>query len=342
MENQRGAWLVLNGVALVAFSIMCAVLAPLGPNPLALLLLPVTVGYLYGRGRHRLAVAMVVCGVATVAGVVADLVSSTEFSWALKPAAGAVVVWYGLAGVAGLALGFGITRGWTYGRTFAATLGILFSATLLFIARFWSGWMASAQQVQTAFDASLRRGALGKGMKPGELDAARQRLESVLIAHWADISIGFMFAFTALVLACIVVGVNRWLRGRPGVAGLRTGFLEIRMPDWLVWIVIAVAGLWFANQRWPHDMLRMITWNTAICLAVLYWLSGLAVILYVLRAVRAHAAVVVAVVLLVFLLQIHLMVSMFGLFDTWADFRRRIDEAIAARKERENRGDDDW
>ena len=100
----------------------------------------------------------------------------------------------------------------------------------------------------------------------------------------------------------------------------------------------------FIEQQWPNTALRTLCWNTALGLAAVYWLNGLSVLAYALGGVRAHPLMTVGAVLTFFYLLYCdpvLVVSLVGLFDTWGDFRRKIDAIVTARRLREQSDEDD-
>jgi hypothetical protein len=158
--------------------------------------------------------------------------------------------------------------------------------------------------------------------------------------HWAYMNLGMLFGFVLLAATVLVALVGRRLE-RMGVEAGPTGrFRTMRAPEWLVWFAIALALLWFADQRWPNDMLRMVAWNGAIGMAFLYGLNGFSILLYALAAFKVGPFVYYAVLFGVLFLNAYPAVCAVGFFDTWWDFRQRIEQAIEARRRNADSGDD--
>ncbi len=117
-------------------------------------------------------------------------------------------------------------------------------------------------------------------------------------------------------------------------------FRAMRPPEWLVWCVIATALLWFADWRWPSEALRLVSWNAALGLVGIYWLNGLSVLVYGLWAWKPHPLTAAAIVLALLLLRLIYLLSIAGLFDTWGDFRKKVDEMMAVRNLRDHPHDE--
>jgi len=126
---------------------------------------------------------------------------------------------------------------------------------------------------------------------------------------------------------------------------LAGGFRNFRPPDWLVWAAILSALGFFAYGRWPVALVRNVSWNAAIALAAVYWLNGLAVLVFALSALRLRPFLAAAIFLgMVVYPGTHAVFCGVGFFDTWAEFRPRLRRAIAARRARERereRNEDD-
>jgi uncharacterized protein YybS (DUF2232 family) len=92
-----------------------------------------------------------------------------------------------------------------------------------------------------------------------------------------------------------------------------------RMPDWVVWLVIAAGAMMIV----PEEIVKIIGLNTLIVLLFLYLLQGLSIVQFffkkknIPRYLRAlfYALIVLYQYLLVF-------ISAIGLFDIWVDFRK--------------------
>jgi hypothetical protein len=158
--------------------------------------------------------------------------------------------------------------------------------------------------------------------------------------HWAETAVGVAFV-NALYASVIIASLTAWwLRRTGGVFQLSGSFKDMRVPDWAAWVLIAAALLWYADQRNPTEWMRIASWNTGLALFGLYWLNGLSIAAYAVAAFKPNPFMLAALTLAAFFLSVLPLLIVPGLFDTWADFRRKMDELLAARQLREESGDD--
>lgn len=150
----------------------------------------------------------------------------------------------------------------------------------------------------------------------------------------ANLGFGLVFGLIVLLAVLLVVSVSRRLR----LEGLRTPgrFRDMRAPDWLVWLAIATALLWLADQHWQQPWMRLVSWNAAQGLEMVYGINGVSIAVYAVGVLtkgppRFQAALVVLVVAL-----FRPAIAFFGLFDTWLDFRRKADQLAEARRARQS------
>jgi hypothetical protein len=245
-------------------------------------------------------------------------------------------VFYTLLAGAGIPLGLGIALRWTYGWTVAVVAGFLYAVIAVAFISVWPEWVA---QSQAAWDVLLHELRDATTDSEGESAAAMARMVVWMKEHWAAVGLG-LWLWPVVIAACSGVSVvSGWLRRRWNTAGLRGSFREMRTSEWLVWTTILVALMCFADQRWPELGLRVISWNSAVALAAIYWLNGLSIFVFTLDALRTHFLLVATMVLLFVWAMPHPLLCAIGLFDTWADFRGRLHKAIAARKHREQSDD---
>lgn len=123
----------------------------------------------------------------------------------------------------------------------------------------------------------------------------------------------------------------------------RGSFRQMRTPEWVVWIAIALAGLWFFDRAWPNAAVRLVTWNAAFALSAVYWVNGTSILMYAFGAFQPGVLVCCASVMILLMLGVHPVLCAVGFFDTWSNFRRTVDRVIAARErgERMNNSEDD-
>jgi len=262
-------------------------------------------------------------------------------------AAAALAVWIGsgtvyetvfstlLAGV-GFPLGLGISLRWTYGWTVAAVAGFLYAVIAGAFLLVWPDWVA---QSQAAWDILLQEFRSSTTESNSESMAAMALIAGWMKENWAAVGLG-LWLWPVIVAACLgVSAASARLRRRWSLAGFPGSFREMRTSEWLVWAAIVVAMMCLADQRWPGLGLRAVSWNSAVALAVIYWLNGFSIFVFALDALRPHFLLVASMVLVFVWAMPHPLLCAIGLFDTWADFRRRLNKAIAARNHREQSDD---
>jgi MFS family permease len=256
--------------------------------------------WLAGERRKSLALALLV---AVMAGV-------------LFGSLGAGVS-FGLITLLGCLTGTLAERGWTYGWQLTALTAIVFSAMALVLAIAW-------QDMRHEMTIFLNQRVAELKEQP-EADYRWMDIIQWYDLNFAYVGVGSVFASVLLPTALMLNLVERQqalLHG--GRRRKTTGFQRMRLPDWLVWVAIAVALLWFLDQRWPNDVVRFAAWNAALALSSIYWLGGLAILLYGLAVLNASLPVSLLVVTGLMLLGLMHLLGFIGLFDTWYDFRVRL------------------
>ncbi len=292
--------------------VLASVLAALELHPLAMALYPVPVALYWAAGMRGRSLGLV-----AGAGAAAGLAT-------LSPVAVAVYV---IAADVGVLIGVACARQWRFGRTVAGVTAIVF---VLVAAGMLADWQESRKAASIFLSARI---ADIEQMAPDETaaaDAAKADMLRWFDANWPYLSLGMVFG-SVLVLATALVGwVSARMRriGAPAPRGL---FREMRVPETLVWLAIALALMWFADQRWPNDVLRLITWNSAVSLAFVYWMNGFSILVFALSAFRVNPFLFYAVLFGMFILNVQPVLCAVGLFDTWWDFRQRFARAAEAR-----------
>ena len=309
-------------LAFAGAAAFCAAFSSQGANPVAPLPFALMVAVYWATNRTWLGGAAIGCAVVLGAFVT------------LRVQAG---LFYGLFLGAGVLLGAGIRREWTFGSLVATVTAWTFGVFAAFVAFLltWPGWVRQAASSYEALVVQAREAAETAG---AQQENALKVFRWLLLDHWADVSLGLMFA-SLLVCAASATGVTAvWVRLRHGLPGPRTTFGKMRPPEWLVWPTILCAVLWFVEQYAPNALLQAVTWNTAIGVAAIYWLNGLSLVVYTVRRLQPHVFVTIALVLVMMYAGVWLL-SFFGLFDTWWEFRAKVDRLVALRdKLREGRG----
>jgi len=292
-----------------------------GLEPLALLLFPIPVGVHWAQSRYREALGLVgVAALAGFAGTGGSLVMAAVF----------VVV-----ADTGLLLGVAVNRRWSFGQCVAAMTAVLFVLGAANMLLAWDARMELLHRFMDARIASLEQEARNLAEREQELDEYGVML--IESTAWMKenakyLLLGGFFGLVLMVSTGFTAFYQRLVEGA-GTGRLRGSFASMRVSEWMVWLVIAIAGLWLIDYYWESDALRMFTWNAALGLGVVYWINGLSILTYTLLALQWNPILNVAIMMLV-LLQFSTVLPAFGLFDTWYDFRAKLDNALAAYRAR--------
>ena len=300
-------------LALVVYGVVLALF-----GQLALIIAPLPIAVAMARGQGRLAGGylgtLVVVGVAGPVGALGLLVS----------------------GALGAAAGWGMRRRLAYS---GLVIGVAALAVGLNALSVLVQWDETVEEVNSSYEElGLHiEDAVEEGLS--EQTIANLRVRHWLLGHWDDVYLGMTFS-GMLVLACMVVGATaKWLSLRDKVVP-SGAFMTFRPSDWLVWLLIGAALLWYADYRWPAVGFRFLSWNAGFAIAGVYWLDGLAILMYAVAALRPNALVLVAIVASLVLFGLAPLLAILGLFDTWGDFRPRLDRFLEKRKSREDSHDD--
>jgi len=320
--------------ALLVLGFLLTVITPEpGPSAMSFALFPIPVAIAVVRRRFNFVHALFACaavsgaaGVAMRVGVLQPDAVPDSGERVLRAALAAV--FYIFVAFAGVPLGWGILSRWSYGRTVALVTAVAFAVVLPM--NIW-GWPVINEQcmdVLDGFEARLDRSPDAAGE-----EAVEQQLESLawIREHNVDLWFGLVCFGTVLAGACVALSLtSAVLRVWFGEPGPTSSFAEMRPPDWLAWIVIVVALLFFVEQRWPADWLRAGVWNTAFALGVIYWLNGLSVLAFTSNTLHPNMLVFAIVMFVLLALGLIPIFCMAGLFDTWFDFRTRVTKLAEA------------
>ncbi|MCC6152665.1 MAG: DUF2232 domain-containing protein [Candidatus Hydrogenedentes bacterium] len=227
----------------------------------------------------------------------------------------------------GLPIGLGTSRGWTYGRVVVITNVAISALVGAYLAVCWSSFNRIIDSMIAWFTEYLNTQAaeLGQALVDEQLAGLRWFGENKFA-----LAIGIEFA-VYLMLTCILVSITaailrRWYAD-PGPIG---SFRDMRPPDWLVWTGIGTALLWYVEHQYGGLELRFVTWNVAVGLSSIYFLNGCAVFIYGLSVLAPGLFLLVLLVFMFVMSGLYPALSMIGLFDTWANFRVRMDRLAQA------------
>ncbi len=295
-----------------------------GAHELAILLFPLPVAKRWILGEHGQSLGLVVCA------VMAALFSA--FSLDAVALYGGVAL---LGVVAGIAVNLVVTRGYSYAWCVAvfslAAFALLAAVNILVWDQFRQAWSELSNQMV----AGLRERS-GEGT--AALNAQMEDLvtwydKNLPYLHW-----GMLFGnvFMGAILGAALLFQRLRLRGEG--QKLKGSFREMRPPDWLVWLAIAAALLIFADSKWPMPAVRVLSWNGALALAIVYGLNGFSILLYGLVALRMPPLLAFVLVLILFFSAAQSIFFVAGFFDTWWELRAKFDGLRAWRERREGGG----
>ncbi|MCC6487407.1 MAG: DUF2232 domain-containing protein [Candidatus Hydrogenedentes bacterium] len=237
----------------------------------------------------------------------------------------------------GLLAGAGMARFWPYGRIVYVVTAYLFGLMALFVALTWTAW---AGQIDIMFE-TLNVSLHDQAKRSGAVDLQDTFDKLAWIRdHKASLVFGWSFAATVMG-SCAFTSISAYvLRRYFGHAGPSGSFVDMRPSEWLVWGAIVAALLCFAYQRWPHPAISFVAWNGALALSAVYCLNGLGILLYGIQAFRPGLLIFVLFLFVLVNVGTLPMLMLVGLFDTWGDYRRKIDAILAARQGRDRPGGD--
>jgi hypothetical protein len=276
-------------------------------DPITLVPYPALVGYYLAVERRDRALGLVALGV--VLGVM--LSGSVALGLA-----------YGVAAASGLSF----ARGWRVGQAAAVVAATLTALAIGMVA-------AHPQETLDNVLNQFNQMAVAFGGPDLDREAVAEDMKAIG-ALMPYVGFGFLSGLVTLSVCLATALLARRLQAVGRSEKLPGRFRDARTPDWLVWVAIAVTLLWFIEDRWPNGALRLVTWNLAVALVPLYWLNGLGIVLYGLKAFNMRGFWYYAPLVLVFLPQSggSLVLTSIGFFDTWWEVRRRMDVAAARLK----------
>ncbi|MFA7691928.1 MAG: DUF2232 domain-containing protein [Candidatus Hydrogenedentes bacterium] len=233
-----------------------------------------------------------------------------------------------MVGLCGIVLGIFMSRGASLGVGIAFVSVSLFLLNAANVAIYWQDYETDWQEQVESFTASF-----DEGQSVEDSVALREGL-AWLSEHWVYLSFGAVFGFILLVTTVLLSALYRRAGGEGLIAPANMYFSRMRVPEHLVWVAIALAGLWFWDSWRPNDALRLIAWNGAVALAVVYWLNGLSIVLFALYAFQPRMVFMVVFFTAFILLNLQNFLVFVGLFDTWWNFRLKIGHYIKARQQK--------
>ncbi|HQC50182.1 MAG TPA: DUF2232 domain-containing protein [bacterium] len=142
------------------------------------------------------------------------------------------------------------------------------------------------------------------------------------IASFALSIVPSIFFIYGLAVVAINMILGRRILIRRGMRGFGD-FAKFRLPDALVWAVIANGTLFFANKYTTDSIMAgTVAVNGIISLLAMYFLQGIAVIAFVLRGIKKPALRMIVYIFIIFFFRtVSIAIVCVGLADVWINFR---------------------
>lgn len=223
-----------------------------------------------------------------------------------------------------LSLSEGINRKWGLSKLGAVSLATglaVFSLSIAAAFALGNSFLAGMNKYLTNLVGEIIKANTTAG--GGEVYFITERAGEI-ISFILGISPSLIFVFALLVVVLNLLASRRFIRSHHAFSHLHNT-ARFRMPDWLVWAVVANGVAFFADHYIVHaGWLSMVSINALICLGAIYFFQGLAVIVYFLQGLRLPLLRALAyVAIVVFFQTIGMIIVAIGLADVWADFRLR-------------------
>ena len=229
--------------------------------------------------------------------------------------------------VIALVLAEGSRRRWSLlrwgGTALVAGLAVLASIALAAVT-FDSAEILSGVSSYVAF-------IMGELARAGDASGAASAQFAFLMERPDEVATSFLsllpsivFAFAVLAIVINLVVCRRIIKGRHAFSHVHN-VARFRMPDGAIWGVIASGAAYFAHSYvLKGSWLGAVALNGLIGFGVLYFLQGMAVIVYFLQGIRMPLLRTLAYVAMILFLQtVSLGLLVVGVADVWVNFRLR-------------------
>lgn len=203
-----------------------------------------------------------------------------------------------------------------------SALGSAIASGLLLMQIFASREISLAETFQREISENLAQSMAalkGMGKSQAELDSMKGLVDKIAqtfaVFYPAFLAVGSLFC------ASVNFSIVRFLLTRVNriAPDFMEGFSGWVLPEHLVWAFIVSGGAFFLSE----SGLRVLGLNVFIVMVAIYFLQGLAIVVYTLEK-KAVPGILWFLVMTLIITQPLVMgvVSGFGLFDLWVDFRK--------------------
>jgi len=282
------------------------VLVSIGLDLIAMMLFQMPIAYCWLARRKGMAAVLLLCAIAIPSVVSGSLA-------------------YGM--IFGVMASFGLLLGMLAARRVSIGFAILLITTgVSGLLVMWSAadWDVVHSDFRVALHESIKTIESDTTEGAEERIAALREMFSWISENFAYLYFGFLISGVLLVVTAMTVPVYRQAVSEEPFAWTNYQFITMRPPELLVWLAIILAALWFLDSRMPNAAIRFLAWNGAIVLATVYWINGLSILIFTGYVLKWRITAIYALLLLMLLFNLIFILSIFGFFDTWIDFRRKL------------------
>lgn len=226
-----------------------------------------------------------------------------------------------------------VLRNYTWGRCLFIITSIIFIASVTLSSIYWDELRRDITISINARIAEIRELVSSSDSKVSGETSSMISLLRYLDCYWEDFHLGLLFA-QSLVVSLILLGAlitrlrviptedgrNFW--SNPNIGS----FSRVRPPEHLVWLAIVSAlVLLYDSHYGVSELLRLLARNLAVGLSFIYWANGLSILFFVTELFSWNVVVMLIVVLFIFGFWSFPVLAIFGFFDTWWEFRKRLE-----------------
>ncbi|MCX8063630.1 MAG: DUF2232 domain-containing protein, partial [Candidatus Hydrogenedentes bacterium] len=234
--------------------------------------------------------------------------------------------------MSGITLGL-MLRHYSWGKCLFTATSIIFIASVMLTSLYWDELRKDITISINARIAEILEFANSSGSKDTIETSSMVHLLRYLDYYWEDFHLGLLFA-QSLVVSLVMLGLlitrlrliptedgkNFWHNPNIG------SFSCVRPPEYLVWLAIASALILIYESHYGvSELLRLLARNCAVGLSFIYWANGLSILFLLTELLNWNAMIVLVVVSFVFGVWSFPVLAIFGFFDTWWEFRKKIE-----------------
>ncbi len=233
-----------------------------------------------------------------------------------------------IGSIVGIALGLALKENFKFTSLFIVGVGASIIASLLRISSFSviSGFNAIDTYLETIEEVSQQTLGFLQNMGISEQFLIQYSQELAALPSLFKMLIPVLLVFLGVFETIIALFVLKIVLNRLGVSIPKAPpFIEWKWPWYFVWGFILSKAMLIVEQYYSNDILQIIVINTDTFFSAAFFIQGLAIVWSFL--IKARISRVFRIILVVLLLisgnvLIYYFLIMFGVLDTWFDFRK--------------------